>query len=195
MKNIIYIFDFDGTLYDSADVKLKTFKDFFKIKDVDNKIHKEYLDKNASVPREVKLTYLCDIYKYTYIEIKKEFDCLLEENLKECNLICGAKEFLINNLSKKIKQIIITAAPKKEVKKILIDLNLINLFDEVHYSVDDKLKCVSNYIKNKNIDLYKSRYFGDNDLDYKAAFANDIYFIRIGSGKADRNIKDFKEMK
>ena len=195
IKNQTFFFDFDGTIVDSAEIKLKSFKDFFSKYNAlsDNSI--EYLNANEGKPRKIKINKLSELISQDLDFLLKDFDDFLFEKLKGVKLIKGVDDYLMKLKSLDIKIILISAAPLDEIKYILEKFSFTNIFNELNSSVSNKSKLVKEIVNKYNINTKYSYYFGDGLTDMKAAEDNAIRYINIGSPcKNHRYINEYNEL-
>ena len=74
----------------------------------------------------------------------------------------------------------VTGTPQSEIKIILNELNLTELFISIHGSPEEKTDVVSYNIKKYGYKISDCILIGDSVTDYKAADENNIDFIYRG---------------
>ena len=180
-----FIFDCDGVILDSNEVKTLAFMEVMNNESV---LHRkefiEYHIENTGISRYKK-------FKYYYTKIKKinnyeneldkllfDFSNLLKKNIIKCNLTKGALIFL-ETLKKNNKKIyMISASDEIELQEIIFKKKLKKYFKKIYGSPNDKIE---NIKKLKKIGLLtnKTVFFGDSYSDYKAAeyFNMDFVFL------------------
>ena len=180
-----FIFDCDGVILDSNEVKTLAFMEVMNNESV---LHRkefiEYHIENTGISRYKK-------FKYYYTKIKKinnyeneldkllfDFSNLLKKNIIKCNLTKGALIFL-ETLKKNNKKIyMISASDEIELQEIIFKKKLKKYFKKIYGSPYDKIE---NIKKLKKIGLLtnKTVFFGDSYSDYKAAeyFNMDFVFL------------------
>ena len=186
-KNAL-IFDFDGVIINSVDLKNEAFIDLYKKEKNFTEI-KEYLIRNQGIPRRLKITeieekLIKNIYKNRESklkEIERRMDILNESIINKvlkAELIVDALEFIKKNNEKIIG--LVSATPDKELIQILKKKNLTGYFDFVYGSHWSKHKTFE-YLK-KRYDLKESEmiYFGDSIGDKTSASSANIDFYGIG---------------
>ena len=181
----VLIFDFDGVILDSTEIKTEAFKSLF------SKFNKDLLDKiiihhnnHLGMSRYEKI----DFYYNKILLIKKnqkEIDKVAEEYSKlvfkkiiECDFIPGAFEF-ITNFSKKYLFFISSGTPESELVKICNERDISSYFLEV-LGTPNKKHFHINYILNKyNFRNSELLFIGDANNDYEVAKQNGLHFIGI----------------
>lgn len=195
IKNQTFFFDFDGTVVDSAQIKLKSFEDFFSKYEALSDSSLEFLNTNQGKPRKIKINKLSQLISEDVDFLLKEFDDFLFEKLKGVKLVKGVDEYLMKLKSLDINIILISAAPLKEIKTILKKFKMTNIFNELNSSVSNKSELVKEIISKNNINTKYSCYFGDSKTDVKAAEDNNITYVNIGSPcKNHKYINEYNEL-
>ena len=207
IKNkLIFIFDFDGVIIDSMQLKGKVFSDIFTKENFYRKKIETYHLRNGSKNRTLKIKYIANkILKLNiknkdefYGEKLEKFDKIYNKNLNKIKLISGIKKYL-----KKIKKdnnkkiFIVTAAPKEEVIKILKINNIFAFFNDIYDVNIEKEKAILKIIKKySDIDLYKFIFFGDSPKDFIASKKNKIDFCSLLTNKLSplKNKKTFAKI-
>ncbi len=189
------IFDFDGVILDSTEIKTHAFVNIFKKKYP--KYLREILDhhhNHLGISRSNKLKiYFQDIIKIklTNFKLQKYINLFSNYCLKRilnCNFIPGSKNFIIKN-HKSYKFFISSGTPTNELKYICKKRKIDKYFERIYGSPHKK----STHIKRiKKIYKLKSKeilFLGDGMSDYIAAKENKLFFIGINF-KNNLNIKD-----
>ena len=143
----VIIFDFDGTLIDSSEIKtrafLKLFKDISKTK---LKKILEYHLENEGLSRFIKFRFFYErILKIKYNDqigeqLSKKFTDYVFNNIVRAPYISGADEFLKQNY-KKLYLFLVSATPQVELVNILDKRNMKHYFREVHGHPKKKTYC------------------------------------------------------
>lgn len=176
------IFDFDGVLVESADIKTEAFKELFadypqKIKEIVN-----YHLVNAGVSRYVKFRYIYehilgkDLSKDKEIELGRRFSQIVWQKILEAPFITGAKEFL-DTYKDKYQFFIASGTPEEELQNIINAKRLHSYFKEIHGSPKEKTDIINNIINNYVFDRDEVVYVGDSQSDRIAAEQAGIVFI------------------
>ena len=183
MKYKYIIFDFDGVLAESVQVKTDA---FFKLyskygqKIVEKVI--EHHKANGGMSRFKKFSYYhktllnIELSKNEIKNLSNTFSDLVMNGVIESNEVPGASWFL--NKYFKIKHYwIVSATPTNEIQHIAEQRGIANYFVEIYGSPTDKIKNVCDIIEKNNLDNNKIVFLGDAINDFEAAAYNDIQFI------------------
>ena len=177
------IFDFDGVIIESMDIKTQAFEYLFRDqpKKIIDKIVKLHLD-NGGMSRfeKFKIIYK-DFLEKTLTEEEKillgqEFTKFCYDKILECNYVKGAEKFLERNY-KKFKLFIASGTPHKEINKIVDKKNLRKYFKGVWGSPMSKSSIAKMIIKEYNLKNSELVFIGDAPTDYWGAKEADIGFI------------------
>ena len=177
-KKKIIIFDFDGVIKDSVEVKGFAFqKLFIKHKNIQEKIIKYHIQHNG-VNRDKKIKKFLEwsgenINKFEVY--KKKFSKIVVEEVINSQWIRGVKKFIYLNRGKQL--FLLSATPHKEIIKILKQLNLKIYFKDIYGFPYKKNKVVASIIKTTQQDKDKIFLIGDSNTDYTAAKINKIDFV------------------
>lgn len=176
----IFIFDFDGVIIDSANLKTEA---YFKVINDDRFI--KYHIENAGISRFEKFRYYYEKILHKEIseeELKKlcdKYSEILNKKYGAAKLIKGVKKFLNKIVNKKSSNFICSGAPYNEVVQICKKKNIQNLFKEIYTYPLTKIEIIKKIILENKIEKKKVIFFGDALNDYAAACANKVDFIGI----------------
>ena len=189
-------FDFDGTLVNSANVKLEAFFEIYNSYGFLNEATRRYLIKKSSFPRVLKLEKLQEISRIdiSIDQIMFDFDNILKIKLDNADLIPGSYDYLRRSRYLGIPMFLISAAPEQEVVRNLKKFNLQDCFEKVVCDCYDKSSTLEHLINLQNIDIKYSRYFGDSEADYIAAKDNGVRYMNIGLSNYSCYVKNFLEL-
>ncbi|MBU1084345.1 MAG: HAD hydrolase-like protein [Candidatus Omnitrophota bacterium] len=184
------IFDFDGVLVESLDIKTAAFGKLFedKGKDVRNEVVKYHLD-NSGVSRFEKIKYIYrEILKEaldekTFVLLCDRFSSLVVEEVIKAPYVAGALE-LLEGYRRKYSFYICSGTPLGELEKIIKKRKIDGYFEEVYGSPMRKEDIVRNILKENRLRSDETVYVGDAMSDYKAAESNAVRFI--GRNTADK---------
>ncbi len=201
MKFKVIIFDFDGVLLESVEIKDYAFKTLFKdYPEHLEEIMEYHLSNNATV-RFDKFKYiteniLCKNYdKETEKKLSEIFSDLVFRRLVECPFVKGAKEILVF-LQDKIPIYIASRSPADELDKILETRKLKKYFKKVYAVPWLKHDAIEDIKKSESVSPEEIAFIGDADEDLKAAQSTGVFFIGRDSGKSfnEASIPLFKDM-
>lgn len=183
MKAII--FDFDGVILQSVNIKTQAFASLYSKygDDVKKAVIAHHLEHGGVSRFEKFRIYHNNFLNYniTDYEVKQladEFSNLVFEGVCNSDYVLGAEPFLeyVNN---KYLTFICTGTPDSEIVKILKHKNLSNFFNGVYGSPNDKVSIVNNIISTNNLSLDDVFFIGDAMTDYNASVKTGIDFIGV----------------
>lgn len=200
------IFDFDGVILESVDVKTEAFRALFsEYPEKVNQIVKFHLD-NGGMSR-------FDKFKFIYKNIlkkeldKKEFHMLCDrfselvlEKVLVSPFVKGVKVFL-NACLDKYPMFVVSATPDKEIKLIVKRKNIGKYFFGVFGSPTTKADSIKRILKLKRYKSKEVLFIGDSRNDFKAAKNTKVLFIARATNNSlwlknkaiKTKIKDFSE--
>lgn len=176
------IFDFDGVIVESAEIKTEAFKELFadfpqKIKEI---VH--YHQVNAGISRYVKFQHIYEkilgkcLPKNTETELGRCFSQIVWQKILKAPFVAGAKEFL-ETYKNKYQFFIASGTPEEELLNIIKAKGLQGYFKEIHGSPKKKADIIVNIINNYNLIRDEVVYVGDATSDRIAAEQAGILFI------------------
>ena len=191
IKNII--FDFDGVILNSHNVKTDAFEKIFnKYGKSIGKKAKNYHLKNAGKSRYLKFKYILNnVLKYK--SSKKIMEYLDKEFSNYCdNKILKLKisKYLLRYLKKNYKKknfFISTGTPQKKIEEIIKKKKIKKFFKKIYGSPDKKIEHINKIIlkyENKS----KTVFIGDSEEDYKSAKICGIDFL-LKLNSESKNLK------
>ncbi len=211
-KYKIFMFDCDGVLLDSNDVKVEAF--YRAIKHHGEDAAKElavYHKNNGGISRFKKFHYFFreilgrkDDYSKDYDEAMEKFGEVSYAGMLNAPETNGVRDF-IEKLPADSKKYVISGTKEDELLEVFAKRGFDNLFNGVYGSPATKEDIFSKIIKS---DMDKSRivYFGDAKKDYLVAMEFGIDFVFMSGytgfeewesffeGKEATIIKDFSEI-
>jgi phosphoglycolate phosphatase-like HAD superfamily hydrolase len=185
----VIIFDFDGTIADSVNIKTEAFVDLYKHfgKEVSVKV-RDYHLLNGGVSRYEKFKY----FHNTFLNIelsKKQIDNMAEvfsnnvmKKVVEAPYIPGAFEFISKNY-KKFDMFISTATPFEEILEILQKKRLQKYFLNIFGSPSSKEDHIKKIIFEGNYNKDEIVFIGDSTADKEASLLANIKFIEVCNEK------------
>tara|TARA_Y100000766_G_C18917304_1_gene612999 strand:- start:1713 stop:2345 length:633 start_codon:yes stop_codon:yes gene_type:complete len=179
------IFDFDGVILDSVNVKTNAFSEMYSKwgNKTQNAVIKHHLE-NGGVSRFEKFKIYhkkflnINLSKNEISELADDFSKLVFDGVCNSPFIPGAEEFLKivkNNYS----TFICTGTPQKEIEEILITKKLNKFFNSVHGSPDDKITIINFIMRTNSFEPKDVLFIGDAMTDYNASIATNINFIGV----------------
>lgn len=188
IKNII--FDFDGVILDSVELKTQAFAELFKEfpKDKVQELLKFHLQ-NGGISRYHKIQHFFENIIYREIsdgEISKyaeKYSELTKEKL--CNPRYIIKETLdfIKKKQDCYNMHIASGADEQDLLEICERLDLTRYFLNIHGSPAKKDDLVKKILVNNNYKTKETILIGDSVNDFEVALNNNIYFYGFGYNK------------
>jgi phosphoglycolate phosphatase-like HAD superfamily hydrolase len=177
------VFDFDGVLAESVDVKTRAYALLFENEgeEVVQKVV-DYHIKNGGVSRFEKIRfYYSDILyrslsEERFQELCAQFSHLVVDEVVTSPWVDGAKEFLIRN-KKKYTFIIISGTPEVELKKIVKRREMAHFFNSVRGSPKDKVTLLGEVMDEYHLTPQEIVFIGDAETDWCAARETGVNFI------------------
>tara|TARA_B100001063_G_C16721362_1_gene533781 strand:+ start:348 stop:992 length:645 start_codon:yes stop_codon:yes gene_type:complete len=203
-KAIVY--DFDGVICDSVDVKTEAFAHIYKkygLEIVENV--KKYHIENGGISRFEKFKHYhsdflgIKLSNKQLISLGNTFSKLVKKKVIESPFINGASDFISTN-SKFFLQFICTGTPENEILEIAQKKKISLFFNEIYGSPKSKVEIIHLIKKKYNLQPEEIVFFGDAMTDYNSSKKCNISFIGIEN---DLNsfpqdtflIKDFQDKK
>ena len=191
------IFDFDGVLVDSVDLKGKAFSQLYAGygEDISRQVFAYHL-KHGGVSRKEKILYYHQAYLNESLSDKalqqwcQRFSDIVVELVIAANWVPGAWSF-IQQYSHNYQCHIASATPQDELVFILRQRKMEHFFDLIKGAPTSKVDNVSNIIEFSGHNLNECVMIGDAITDWEAATINDISFIGIADSPAHFPHGDF----
>jgi phosphoglycolate phosphatase-like HAD superfamily hydrolase len=171
------IFDFDGVLINSNNLKNKIFVN------LSNKYFKDFIKRNSAQTRETKIKYLCELDStLSFSKIIDEFGINVNQNYKKC-------EVNFQVLNECDEWAICSAGDTQEIYNVLKYYN-VNLRQNIILGGQlDKTKFLNSFSNEQNI------FFGDSEEDYLAAQRAQITFVFCEYWALNEELKKMRPMK
>lgn len=187
MKKAI-VFDFDGVILESMDVKTRAFRDLFNDRPQhQDQIVRFHLD-NGGMSRFEKFRIIYrDILKVPLSEeeferLTGEFSQLVLEEVLRCPFVPGAQEFL-KRYHERYALFVASGTPESELRLIVGERNLSGFFRQVFGSPRTKSQLLEDIIVSNSYSPDEAVFIGDSKNDYSAAIETSIPFVgRVPSG-------------
>ena len=192
-KKKLVIFDFDGVLVDSVNVKTEAFGLMYKDygSDVVKKVHDHHIE-NGGLPRFEKFRH----YHKNFLgktlnedgvqEMSKKFSKMVVERVVSADWIPGAEEFLKILYKHKINCVVVSATPQNEIELIIKKRNINFYFSSIYGSPTSKHVNLSSALNKNSVFAKDAIFFGDALADWQASSKNNIQFV--GIGKSIKNL-------
>lgn len=181
------IFDFDGVICDSVDVKTLAFAEMYAGfgNEIENKVIQYHLE-HGGISRYEKFRFFHS--EFLGIELNdpelnamgEQFSSIAFQKVINSPFIKGAGEFIRTN-SKKYLQFICTGTPENEIKTILAKKEMKQFFNEVYGSPQTKKVIIKNILQKYELLPEEIVFIGDAMTDFNAASGTNIRFIGVKS--------------
>lgn len=176
------IWDFDGVIKDSVEIKGDIFRDLFLDQDfsVQEKIVKHHHN-NGGISRVQKLKIYLDWSNHESSNSKiknyaSEFGKLVFEKVINSEYIPGILDYLKTNYTRQ-QFFLVTGTPEDEIIKITKKLKIYNYFRKIIGYPKKKQDAFEYIIKKYNLDLGNVIVIGDSYSEYNAAKNLGLKFI------------------
>lgn len=177
------IFDFDGVIVESVDIKTKAFARLFEHEggEVVEKVVDYHL-KNGGMSRFDKFRYYYkEILGRTlpdqkFEELCNSFSELVMEEVVNAPYVKGGKEFL-DNYYNVYPCFVATGTPQKEIDEIIKQRAMTHYFKKVFGAPKKKDVIVRDILNGYTLNPHEVIYVGDAMSDYQAAYENSVKFI------------------
>lgn len=185
------VFDFDGVIVESVDIKTKAFGKLFEPEGsaVVNSVVDYHL-MHTGVSRFDKFRYIYDailkrpLPKDEYDGLCRRFSELVTREVISAPYVSGAKEFL-DAYSGAFKLFVASATPQAELEGIITRRRMGSYFSGVYGSPTRKSDAVRSVIERYHFVPDEILFVGDALSDYDAAISNHCHFIaRINDNEA-----------
>jgi len=192
------IFDFDGVIAKSVQVKTDAFASLYE-KYGSNIVEKviEHHEANGGMSRFEKIKLYHELYLNKEItneeieELANQFSKLVVKNVIDSPYVLGALEY-IQKCSKKYRLFISTGTPTDEMNQILVRRKIAKYFIEVHGSPEKKSVHISKIMSKYNYHPDELIFYGDAHTDIDAAGKANIHFILIKNSFNEKLVNSFK---
>lgn len=178
----IFIFDCDGVVLDSNNLKIEAMKDALTRAKIDSSKISDcigFFKKNFGKSRHHHINFFLDEILLVKKNIRNEiFNKLLFDYSENCRHLYAKSKTTPGfiNFVKTLngKKFIASGSDQKELRKVMIENGLDEYFDRVYGSPDSKTNIIKKIINNNNGTPVM---FGDSIADIESAEANSIEFI------------------
>lgn len=187
----VLIFDFDGVLVDSVEVKTRAFAELYsRYGDEVIRMVVEHHRANGGMSRFDKFKYYHSSFLNKEITEKgiavlsERFSQLVREKVVNASAIPGAIEFIQQWCRDDRQCIINSATPEEEIRNIVLRRGWEAYFSKVYGSPDSKSVNLKYFLKTQKIDASECVFFGDAKADLAAANSCGVDFVGVGAAIA-----------
>lgn len=189
------IFDFDGVLVESVDIKTQAFAALFKEYPEHIKEICQYHKINGGISRQRKFLYIYKnilkkpLSKEKFNELCSGFHTLVVDRVVEAPFVDGAERLLKDFLGR-YQIYIISGTPQNEMRDIIRRRRLERYFDGVYGSPRKKKDIIHEILRRRYLKSREVIFIGDSISDLEAAKVAKIYFIAKVSHRKFPWLKD-----
>jgi phosphoglycolate phosphatase len=190
------IFDFDGTLVDSNNIKHQSFFDVTKSLGGAKDILEVVLAAGDFGDRSDIFKYLItqlkldkDDCKHSASELIGKYTALCEERIAQASEIEGATQVLTLLSKIGMRLSISSATPETTLKKIISLRGLSSKFDKIYGAPSSKEQHIQKISNEWMYSMSEIVYVGDSEVDRKAALRVDCHFVGVGKDYSRFKIK------
>lgn len=191
MKIKALIYDFDGVICDSVNVKTDAFAELYK--DYGADIQKQVVDyhlQHGGISRFEKIRYYhtqllgTEIVEEEVTRLADVFASLVKQKVIDSSYIPGVDKF-IEKYSGVVPQFICTGTPETEILEITANRKINNFFTGIYGAPKKKAEIIKIILLQTNLQPEEVLFFGDAMTDYNAAKEMEVPFIGIASANTD----------
>ena len=186
------IFDFDGVLVESVDIKTRAFATLYA--DHGNKIVeqvKDYHLRHGAVSRFDKFRYFqteilggTPLNKREIADLAAAFSALVVDQVISAPMVAGACQFL-DNCRGQLRLFIVSGTPTSELNDILRRRKLLAHFSGIWGSPRSKVQNISELLRDHDLCASRCLMIGDAIADYEGAASNSVRFLGRIAGNAE----------
>jgi phosphoglycolate phosphatase-like HAD superfamily hydrolase len=186
------IFDFDGVLVDSVDVKTRAFAALYA--DHGDAIVEQVVDyhlHHGGVSRYDKFRYFqteilagAPLHEHEVADLAAAFSILVVDKVVAAPMVTGAQQFL-DTCKDELQLFVVSATPTPELDDILKRRNLLVHFSGTWGSPRSKAQNIAALIREHDLRADRCVMIGDALADYEGAAANAVRFL----GRVPRNAR------
>jgi HAD superfamily hydrolase (TIGR01549 family) len=184
-----FIFDFDGVLVDSVEVKTKAFAKLFEKygQEVQSKVMEHHRNHSGMARKDKFIHYFREFLNKVPNEnqlqkLCTEFSHIVAEQVVSASEIPGAEVFLIK-WCQNIKSFINSATPDHEIHEIIKRRGWQKYFKEILGSGNSKTENLKYLLKKFELDSSTCLFFGDAVSDFEAAKNCGLDFLGIAQNE------------
>ena len=183
------IFDLDGVIIESAEIKTKAFELLFA--DYPDKLQAiiDYHKENAGISRYVKFRHFYEKILGQELSVEKEdelgyqFSQIVLEKVMKAPLVVGVEDFLENNHQHYLL-FIASGTPEEELHYILRQRGLDTYFQGIYGTPRTKTGIIKQILTQYQLSNREVSFIGDAESDRIATTETNIFFIaRISGGE------------
>ena len=179
------IFDFDGVILESANIKTESFKDM--VSGYPAEIAEQFVEyhmQHMGISRFVKFQYFFEeILKEEYTQQREEewgkkFQEITLDKVLKCPFVPGAKEFLEKHDElQDLLMFVASGTPEAELQEEIQKRKLGIFFKECHGTPGSKIEIIEEILRSYGFSPEEVVFVGDAGTDLNSARRTGLYFI------------------
>ncbi|MCX7744168.1 MAG: HAD family hydrolase [Flavobacteriales bacterium] len=177
------LFDFDGVMLDSLDVKTQAFYDMYLPfgKEIAERVKKHHLE-HGGISRFEKFKLYHEQWlgiptdETKIYELANEFSQRVFQGVINAPEVPGIKDFL-ENANNKYQMWVITGTPTEEIRKIVKAKHWEKYFKACYGSPEKKSYWTAKILQEEKLKPSEVVFIGDALADYEAAINNNTHFV------------------
>ncbi|MFC1621040.1 HAD family hydrolase [Candidatus Omnitrophota bacterium] len=179
----VIIFDFDGVIADSNNVKTQAFVELFKDhpRHITESVRKFHLE-NGGMSRFDKFRYIYKNFikeplpEYRFKELCAGFNALVMDGVINAPIFDGVIEFLEKNKDNYLMHIV-SGTPEQEIREIAKRRRLDKYFLNIYGSPRSKKELIDRLVEDNNYNREEVVFLGDSINDYEGAMGAGVEFV------------------
>lgn len=192
------IFDFDGVIVESADIKTNAFRKLFEREHSDKvDLIVNYHLQNMGISRYIKFRHIyknilgLPLPKGLEDELGEKFSRIALTEVLNAPFVPGAVEFLREN-HERYSLFVASGTPHEELCHVIKERGLLKYFSEVRGSPPGKSEIISDILRRHVLSTDKVVFVGDAESDLLAAQQTGLHFIGRSNNGGNKfsNCKD-----
>jgi len=176
------VFDFDGVLVESADIKTEAFGQLFS--GYPDKVHEivKYHQMHMGISRYVKFRYFYEkilgeeLSHDKEIELGERFSEIVLERILKVPFVSGTLDFLEDHY-RRTPLFIASGTPDEELRYIVAQRGISQYFKEIHGTPRTKPEILSDILSRFSWTASEVVFVGDAESDLKAAEESGVWFV------------------
>lgn len=189
------IFDFDGVILESAEIKTTAFGKLFEAEHPDKtEAIVNYHMRNMGISRYVKFRYIYEnilklpLSQQREEDLGKKFSDIVLQEILLAPFVPGALEFLVKNRNKYLL-FIASGTPEEELRHILKERQISHLFDEALGTPAHKTEIIRYILHKYSLHKEEIVFVGDAESDLIAAEEAGVSFIARITQESSQDIQ------
>ena len=185
------VFDCDGVILESTDIKTEAFRALFK-KDHPDRVPEilDYHLRHMGISRHVKFRHICTgILGEAYTprraaRLAEEFSRLVFDRVLKCPVVPGVREFLRSQRGR-YRFFVASGTPHEELKLVLRRRRLLGYFERAWGSPAKKPDVIRRVLREGAFRKGEVVFVGDAESDWRAAQETGVRFVRRTGSPAE----------